>query len=136
MPNSRYKSYENLDNNTPRNSHYGEGRRIRSRSRDYFEEDHNFEDSAEANFSYADDDDNPIYAQPGFASVKSSQKKSNERMGKTNKRNSERSPDRTNRSLYNGGHGSDNEAYYDDFEVYDVDGDQGVPNKVSENKKA
>lgn len=72
MPhNNRYQSYSNYDYNTPRRSHYGEGRRFRSRDRDYYDDYNDFEDNTEANFSYADDDDNPIYAQPGFSGEQS-----------------------------------------------------------------
>ena len=71
MPNNRYQSYENYDYNTPRRSRYGEGRRLRGRNRDYYNDYNDFEDNTESSFSYADDDDNPIYAQPGFSGEQS-----------------------------------------------------------------
>jgi hypothetical protein len=71
MPNNRFQSYENYNDHTQRRAHFGEGRRLRNRHRDYFDDYNDFEDNYESQFSYADDDDNPLYAQPGFSGEQS-----------------------------------------------------------------
>ncbi len=105
MANNRHQSYEDFDYNTPRRAHYGEGRRQRNRSRDYYDDYNDFEDNRESNFSYADDDDNPLYAQPGFSgpSWESSSRSSGQRRNLddedyTSSRGSRGSSDRRGRS--------------------------------------